>query len=276
MNRMQDMDLTAYWLETMGWNGGDPNSRKLNDEVEREFWVKAAPFYTQRNNLNDDTDKMANRLHELLGEGRAVLEIGCGTGNFTVLMARYSKRILGVDFSAAMLAELKKRADQEGLSNIDMVNAKWEDFVPEEKADYIVSVNSLYRIRDMEGALLKMHESVARGVILIRTIQRSILYPLYQELGLDAYQCLDYQLMPLMLWRRGIEANVEFIHYTRRKVYPSLEAAEEEIRNDVGEETFAAEGARIRDAFLQKAVQTGEGYEVRMPRTTVFIHWNVP
>lgn len=275
MNRIEDIDLTACWLEEMGWNQGDPNSRKLNDEVERAFWVKAAPHYTKNGDLNKDTDKIACRLHELLGDGKEVLEIGCGTGNFTVLMARYSKRILGVDFSAAMLDELKKRAEQEGLTNIDMVNAKWEDYIPEQKPDYIVSVNSLYRIRDMEAALLKMNATASRGVIIIRTIQRPLLYPLYRDLGIEVHQCEDYQLMPLMLWRRGIEASVECIHYTRKKTYASLAEAEAEVWNDVGAAVFAERGAGILDALAEAAVQTEQGYEVTMPRTTVFIHWDV-
>lgn len=128
MKKMYNNFLEELWLEEMGWNVVDADNRKFNDDVERAFWEKLAPVYTTNYNLNSDTDKIANKLRSILGYNKKVLEIGCGSGNFTMLMADYCKEIIGIDFSAAMLNELNKRVESSKLENIRLVNCKWEDF----------------------------------------------------------------------------------------------------------------------------------------------------
>ena len=130
MLKFTDIDFNAVWQETFGWNAaGDTDNRKFNDQAENDFWVRLAPRYTQEYNLNHDTGLIADKLAGLLGRNKTILEIGCGSGNFTLLMAQYSQQILGLDFSPAMLAVLEERRLAEGIGNIRTQAGKWEDFI---------------------------------------------------------------------------------------------------------------------------------------------------
>ena len=209
MLNFTDIDFNAVWQETFGWNAaGDTDNRKFNDQAENDFWVRLAPRYTQEYNLNHDTGLIADKLAGLLGRNKTILEMGCGSGNFTLLMAQYSQQILGLDFSPAMLAVLEERRLAEGIGNIRTQAGKWEDFTTDAVFDYIVSVNSLYRIRDIKSALLKMHAYSTQGFIIVRTIQRPFFYSLYQKNGVSCPECPDYQLLPLLLWRLGFAAHL--------------------------------------------------------------------
>lgn len=128
MLNYHEIDFNRVWFENMGWNDFCKNQRKFSDEIEAAFWKKLAPRYTTEYNLNNDTDKIANRLSELLGKNNNILEIGCGTGNFTVLMAKYSKNILGIDFSSDMLFELKRKLFNKENVNIKLLQSKWENY----------------------------------------------------------------------------------------------------------------------------------------------------
>ncbi|WP_455656943.1 class I SAM-dependent methyltransferase [Phascolarctobacterium sp.] len=271
MLKLTDIDFNAVWQETFGWNTDDKSSRKFDDQVESDFWVKLAPRYTEEYNLNHDTPLIAQRLQQLLGNGHSILEIGCGSGNFTALMARYSKSILGLDFSPAMLTVLQQRLLAEGIGNVQTQTGKWEDFTTDAAFDYIVSINSLYRIRDMAAALRKMHAYSRRGFIIVRTIQRPFFYRLYRDCGLDCAECLDYQLLPLLLWQKGIQADVEFLHYTKDRSFNDLETVVQEMRNDLGSEVFTSQRDKLLSALEQQAAPVSDDYTISQPRTTVII-----
>ena len=66
------LDFQSIWEDTMGWNTYLPDSRKFNDKIESDFWIRLAPLYTEKYNLNADTDKIAAKLHELLGDNHSI------------------------------------------------------------------------------------------------------------------------------------------------------------------------------------------------------------
>ena len=282
MLNYKEIDFDEVWFETMGWNSFCQEDRKFFDKDEADFWKKLAPRYTTEYNLNNDTHKIAQKLAELLGENQNILEIGCGTGNFTMLMAKYSKHILGVDFSQDMLNELNKRLNAENYQHVDLIQSKWEDYSPNNKFDYIVSVNSLYRIRYMKEALVKMHETATKGVILVRTIQESFFAKLYEDCNLQYNKCLDYELIPIILWRMGILAQVEFVQYTRQKTYNSLEEIEQDIAKDLinmnkyrwdNDFIFRVNKDKLNQKIQAYLKIVNEKYVVSMPRVTTFIYW---
>lgn len=50
-----------------------------------------------------------------LQKGDLVLDAGCGTGNFSLKLARKGVRVIGVDISPAMLAVAREKAARQGL-----------------------------------------------------------------------------------------------------------------------------------------------------------------
>lgn len=65
-----------------------------------------------------------------LQRGERVADLACGTGLYTLEMARLVApgEVVGVDYSEGMLATARERAEQEGLS-ITLVHARAEEFI---------------------------------------------------------------------------------------------------------------------------------------------------
>ena len=70
-------------------------------------------------------DALANEL-TLDGSGR-LLDVGCGPGNFTMLLAPWFERAIGVDADRDMLAEAKQRAAQAGIDNVQWMQLRATD-----------------------------------------------------------------------------------------------------------------------------------------------------
>ena len=100
------------------------------------------------------------------------LDIGCGTGAFSRLLARRSDRVLALDLSPQMIRVAKERSKQ--YSNIDFQVADamtWE--FPTEQFDCVASIAMLHHL-PIEGTLLKMREALKiNGTLIILDLFRA-------------------------------------------------------------------------------------------------------
>ncbi|MCK9375587.1 MAG: class I SAM-dependent methyltransferase [Syntrophobacterales bacterium] len=73
-------------------------------------------YATPLGRLVDTVEKQA--IFDLTPEvrGRRVLEVGCGTGNFSLASARRGAEVVGLDCSGSMLARAQDKAGRQGLA----------------------------------------------------------------------------------------------------------------------------------------------------------------
>lgn len=99
----------------------------------------------------DDAQMIAFYAKAAGGPGRAVLELACGSGRFTLPMAHTGARVTGGDLSELMLAAARQRADAVGL-RIDFVHLDMTDFTLDQRFDSIViASNSLLHLTDTDS-----------------------------------------------------------------------------------------------------------------------------
>lgn len=105
--------------------------------------------------------------------GMRVLDVGCGTGNFSLRLARMGCAVTGVDISEKMLAAAREKAGREGLEakflNMDALALEFADGA----FDAAVSMAAFEFIGRPEEALSEMFRAVREGgVVLVGTINR--------------------------------------------------------------------------------------------------------
>jgi ubiquinone/menaquinone biosynthesis C-methylase UbiE len=94
-------------------------------KIQQAYQQWAATYDTDRN-LTRDLDEQVMRT--LLGNLRfdSVLEIGCGTGKNTALLASISRTVRAVDFSQAMLAKAKEKSAFDNVTFAEAdINQPW-------------------------------------------------------------------------------------------------------------------------------------------------------
>jgi len=73
------------------------------------------------------------RTLKLITKESKVLDIGCGTGAYTLPFADMCKSVEAVDFSPEMLRGLQEQIKQKGISNVQITKSNFEQFVENAK-----------------------------------------------------------------------------------------------------------------------------------------------
>jgi len=106
-------------------------------------------------------------------KGEKILDIGCGTGNFSIKLAKKGAKVVGIDVSEPMLAKARKKSENNNL-NIDFqkgdaTKLKFAD----NSFDAVFSMAALEFIKDLKKAFNEMKRVVKPGgKILLGTITK--------------------------------------------------------------------------------------------------------
>jgi SAM-dependent methyltransferase len=111
------------------------------------------------------------------GEGRAVLDVGCGAGATTLAMARRlgpAGCCLGVDISAPLVAAAKARQTAEGIESAAFIeaDAQTHAFEPE-GFDAVISRFGVMFFEDPQAAFVNIRRAARRGARLTFVAWRS-------------------------------------------------------------------------------------------------------
>ena len=123
------------------------------DRHNGDFWERNAHRYSSfLEKLAGDTyDRAASEVSRLLDREFVVLELACGSGQFSYRLAPYVGSWIATDLSASMIAEAKSRNSVRGLSfrQMDAMDLGFED----ESFDVVLIGNALHIISNPVLAL---------------------------------------------------------------------------------------------------------------------------
>jgi len=137
--------------------------------MERKaFWNKRSssfPGHTDGEDTYQAKMLAIAQEHGVDFKGHTVLDLGCGTGSYTIRMARAASKVTALDISEGMLNAVKESAGANSLTNIELVCADWAEYVPQGKFDIILC--SLTPAVSDRQAVEKIRMHAAKWVIHI-------------------------------------------------------------------------------------------------------------
>jgi len=139
---------------------------------------EAAGYYRQlrwEKNRLTQFERLLTRttIEEELGDSRvsSALELGCGPGTWTGLLADRAERVLAVDLSAAMLEQASRA--HANLTNVELIQSDIARFDPDsEKFDRILSVRVLEYVPEWQRVVEGLGHWLSPGgrvVIITKT-----------------------------------------------------------------------------------------------------------
>ncbi len=98
-----------------------------------------------------------------LGGTERAMELGCGTGMVTALLAADLGQVLAVDSSGGMLDVLRRKLRELGIPNVEPLEADLAQRMPAGPFDLVFSSMTLHHIEDVAGLFARVHDRLAPG-----------------------------------------------------------------------------------------------------------------
>ncbi|TWI96754.1 ubiquinone/menaquinone biosynthesis C-methylase UbiE [Mucilaginibacter frigoritolerans] len=230
------------------------------------FTRKADPYLTSR------------IIHFLQPQTKATyLDIGCGTGNYTIALSKHGLNITGVEPSETMLEVAKGRNKQVNwlAGTAEQIPAKNEAFngaiatlTIHHWTDINQALKEIYRVTDMNGkfVLFTATPQQMQGYWLNHYFPNMMQSSINQMPGLDIIQngLLKAGFNHIIKEKYSVQDNLEDHFLYSGKLKPSL-YLDKEIRNGISSFTALANAKEIADGLseLEKDISNGKFEEIK-------------
>jgi demethylmenaquinone methyltransferase/2-methoxy-6-polyprenyl-1,4-benzoquinol methylase len=134
----------------------------LAPEGVRSMFDRIAPVYDAMNRvMTAGLDRRWRRetVRETVSPGDRVLDAACGTGDLAIEAARAGGRVVGLDFSGAMLERARRKAPQLEWVQGDLLALPWEDGA----FDAATVGFGIRNVTDLEAGLRELRRVVRPG-----------------------------------------------------------------------------------------------------------------
>lgn len=129
------------------------------------MWDRRAEAYAERVAGTARRDPFTRRVRRHVGRCTVVVDVGAGTGRFSLAFAPHAAEVVAVDVSDGMLAVLRRDADQAGIDNVRTVHARWEE-AGDVTGDVVICSYVLPVIAEPLPFLRKLDSAARRRVFL--------------------------------------------------------------------------------------------------------------
>jgi len=145
----------------VSYNGRAAPGADRNIARQRRFWTRRAASWDHGACSNPGLVKVVERV---LSEAdpcpeTSAVDLGCGSGQVTLALAKHCRTVLGVDVSQEMIDLLQDKAKRDGISNIEGRAMPIERLsLPEDSVDLVVSNYAMHHLRDKDKQIA-VHEA---------------------------------------------------------------------------------------------------------------------
>lgn len=149
-------------------DGNSTTDKQSNFYNEVKF-----PNYDDLDNFATLLDKSrksiyAKKLDDEIPYGASVLEAGCGTGQLSISLSRYNRKITGIDLSKGSLIEAKKFIDINRITTVNLFRMNiFHMFFKDNTFDVIISNGVLHHTHNAKLAFTKLCKKLKKNGIIV-------------------------------------------------------------------------------------------------------------
>ncbi len=197
-----------------------------------DFWDRRARGYHRSTKDTVTGDPLFLKLRSTVTPQTTILDVGAGTGRFTLALAPLARHVTAVEPNSTMLDYLRRDASEQGLTNISYVQTTWQDAPEDLSADIVLCSHVLYPIKDIVPFLSKLRAAMRSAcyIYMRATHVDAVTAHLWRHFhGEERHLPPGYIHAVDVLYEMGIFANVGVVKVPPIQHYPSYDVAVEEM-----------------------------------------------
>ena len=240
-----------------------------------ELWRKLAGTFAQAKNgqqvsghelrfrrkTRERPDPILEFAMRNINSQSTLLDVGAGSGRWTIPVARIAKSVTAVEPSEVMLSMLRENITAANLNNIRVLQAHWGQAIVEPH-DVVVSAHAIYTSQDFVAFVRKM-EQYAREVcylVLRLPLHNGIIGELSLSINGHRHDSPNAIIAYNTLYSMGIYANVLMEDDIRCWVDSTFEEALARAKRHLHLESSAAYDELIRDTLTRRLTRLNNSY----------------
>lgn len=266
---INEPNYLELWRNMVKHSGSNfPHAFNRKDKAE------AYEVSTRRKNMGR-RDTLLDKVISELTPGSTVLDIGAGTGRWSIPLAKAAAKVTAVDPSAAMLDILKRNAAESGVTDkIEIIQKTWEE-AEVAVNDVVVSFHAMYMSADFAGFIHKMETHTKKRCYL--GLRHFPIDGIIQELSLKIHGTIhdspNFIIGYNALYQMGIYANVLIEDFRHNWTDDTLDTAFNRAKRHLILENDNSNDSLIRDT-LKRRLAFQEGiYHWPDNMTTALVWW---
>ncbi len=159
-------DWNALWRELVEIKARS-RTGKLGKKPQGDIWADRAHEYKEgvkRKWVRPDSSR--DFILGRMNSDSTVLDIGAGTGAWSILLSPRAKHVTAVEPSPAMIEVMRESLAAEKITNVSIVQGSWPD-VSVEPHDFSLCSHAMYACPDLTPFILKMAACTRRTCFLL-------------------------------------------------------------------------------------------------------------
>ncbi len=234
------------------WNLG-----KEKKKENKDFWKGRAQHFdkmVQKRWATPDASREFIVSSLKAHRNATVLDIGAGTGAWTLLMAKHAARVTAIEPSNAMCAVMEEKLAVENITNVTIVQGNWPNMTIDPH-DFSFASHSMYGVADLKAFVEAMAQITRKTCFLLMRVlfANSVMAKAATHIWGQPYDSPNFQVAYNALMQMDIYPNVV------------MEAAggwepwrHDTINDAMGEvkKRFGIESDSAHDAFLIALLET--------------------
>lgn len=230
--------------------------RMRKETPGKDTWEGRAHEYqavASRRWLKPDSSRDAIAQQVAATPRATVLDIGAGTGAWSIYLAPCAAKVTALDPSPAMLAVLRENLAGQQVKNVDVVQAAWPDAAVTEH-DFSLCSHAMYGSPDLPAFLWGMEQVTRRTCFLVVRAPAAggVMADAARYVWGHPYDSPNFEICYNVLLQMGIRANVRFenLGHWAPWVSASLKDALDEVKRRLALDTDK------HDAFLLELLES--------------------